>query len=141
MKSPLKQTKLEPATLGLDGVTLAAERTSSTFALQGVSNLAVFVKHTYSAATRIDVNLDLTPDGLDGIGSVTNWYKSQSVSISSGTATLSELDTQKATGGASGNYEIRFSDLNAAYGRLRISSTSGDASDIAVVTAIRAQAS
>ncbi len=141
MKSPFKQSKLTPAALGLNSVGLDAERTSSTFGLQGATNLAVFVKHTYAAATRIDVNLDLTPDGLDGTGSVTDWYKSQTVSISSGTATLSELDTQKATGSASVNYEIRFTDLNAAYGRLRISSTSGTASDLAVVTAVIGQPS
>jgi hypothetical protein len=132
-----RQVKSLPNEIGLDGVGLDAERTSTMFDLQGVTCLSVFVKHTYNAATRIDVNLDMAPEGMDVASGSSTWCKSQSATIVTGTATLAELDVQKATGSASGNYEVRFTDLNAFKGRLRISSTGGNGSDLAYVTIIR----
>lgn len=132
----MAQEVLSPAKLGLSAVVLSAEKTSNSFSLWGYPNLAVFVVTTWHAATRIDVNLDVTPDGWD-MGAISNWMKSQSATIASGAATMDELDIQKATSNAVVLFEVRFTELNAVHGRLRISSTAGD-TDTATVTGILA---
>lgn len=130
-----RQRVINPTELGLSAVTLATERTSNSIGLNGASRLAVYVKHSAnSAATRIDVNLDVTPEGMSG-ETVSNWYVSQTAAIAAGTVTLSDEDIQKAVSGVK-LFEVRFDELNAAYCRIRISGTSGAAGDIVSVTAI-----
>jgi hypothetical protein len=131
----LRQTVITPADLGLNGVALNSEKTSSTFSISGCREVAVYVNYTYAAGTAVTVELDMTPEE----GSVSNWYKQQSVSVAAGTGTLSSYVASKAAGAASQKFEIRFTELNGKQARIRIVATGAPtASDTAIVTAVTA---
>lgn len=120
-----KTKRLYPSDLSLSGVTLESERTSSTIECDGYDQLVLYVVHTNSSATRIDINVDSSPN--DG----TDWCEFQSENISSGTATLSDLDYQKTV---SASKKIRVAvPINDDQIRVRISGTSGGASDLVTV--------
>lgn len=131
----LNQKRLTATDLGLDGVTLAAERTSNAFPIEGYNHISVFVNFTHNAATRIDVNIDHSPLY---ISETPVWHELPISSTSStGVATVTELDAQRAVSGDK-KYTVKVGGLNGVAGRIRISGTSGGASDLVTVYAILA---
>ena len=123
------QRFISAAELGLSAVTLAAERTSNTINCEGMSQLSLQIEYTYSAATRVDVNIETS---LDPAGSLT-WALEHTEAIAAGAVTLSPEDYQKAVS-ASVNLTIH-KPINARHVRVKISSTGGGASDLATVKA------
>ena len=123
----IRQTKLDAATVGLSGVTLASERTSNNIICEGYNQCTVFVNlSAQSAATDVQVDVDTSDD--EG----TTWFPLQSVSIASGTGTLSDLQWTKAVSGAD-TFAFDFP-INYERIRLRVDGTSGGASDVVTVT-------
>ena len=125
------QRKLTPAALGLDAVTLAAERTSSVIDLTGASRLALYFDFTRSAYTAIAISVDFCPDEAADYAQ----YFEQSVSIASGTATMSDFSFAR-TISASKKLCLRLKDLDAVSAKIRVSATAGGASDLVTVKAI-----
>lgn len=115
-----------PDQLNLSGVTLASERTSNTIECDGRDQMTINVNlSARTAATAVLVAVDISPDG-------TTWYPLQSESISSGTATLSDLVWSKTVSGTdtwSFYYPIAAQKM-----RIRISGTGGAAGDVVSVT-------
>jgi hypothetical protein len=112
--------------LGLNGVTLASERTSNAQDGHGYSHLTVYLNATRAAYTALICKLEVSPDG-------TTWGQTKSESISSGTGTLSSY-SQSFTTSSSALVPFRF-DICDKYWRVLISATSGGSSDTAIVTA------
>jgi hypothetical protein len=115
--------------LGLSGVTLASERTSSSFGVSEREQLTVFVNlSARTSATAVLVNVDASNDGG------TTWFPVQSVAVAGGTGTLSDYTASKTVSGTD-TFEARF-ELNFQMCRIRVSGTSGAAGDVVSVTAL-----
>lgn len=129
-----RQVVLNPGELGLDGVLIAngAEVTGSNMDLTGVDELAVYLNVDYAAGTNLRVALDVTPEA----GSVSNWFLAQSESVTVGVGTANDYVTDRAIA-ADKKYVLKFKNINALQGRLRLLSTGGT-TDTVVVRAIKA---
>jgi len=114
--------------LGLSAVTLAAARTSSSFDVSGWSYLVLYVNFTYAAASDNTITIEFSPD------KGTTWFMDQTIAVSSGTATLSDL-TYSKTLSASDTYRVVLTLHSDDYARITIDGTSGGASDLVTVTA------
>jgi len=106
-----------PVATGLNASTLEAERTSSTLMCTGYDQMTIFVDHENSGCTRVDLNIDASPD--DG----TTWFPVQTTAVSAGAVTLSDADYQKTV---SANDEwIINTPINYDHVRIRVSSGAG----------------
>ncbi len=126
-----KQDALNAVELGLNAVTFASERTSSTFGLAGIDQIDLYCFHDYTAATGVTIELDTT----DQDGTPTEWFKTQAVAVSSGTGTASDFVFSKTTG-ADARFVCTFTGINARQGRLRINDTASGTTDTITVRAI-----
>ena len=109
------QRELSPAQVGIDEVAGNATTTGSWIESAGYSQATVHVKYTQSGGhtpTNVTFNIDVSHDGSTA-------YPLQAASVSSGVATLSDLQYSKATGGASKNFLV---DLPLNYESFRIKS-------------------
>lgn len=111
-----------PGKLGLDAVTLAAERTSNSFDMRYRSDVSVSVKATRGAYTAVLVTFQQSPNNG------TDWFDIQSVAIAAGTGTLSDYTASK-TVSASDNFEASLTSLAFKDMRIKVSGTAGAASD------------
>ena len=130
----LRQRVLTPSELSLDAVTLAANRTSAVFDLTGVSQLAVYLNlSAYSSETSVKVYLDLSPEVPGSYVA----YDQQSIAVAAGVGTATDLYVTHTVAAAE-NWEIRFRDLNAMSGKIRLVRAAGAAGDVISVKAIAA---
>jgi hypothetical protein len=114
--------------MGAGTVTLAAQRTSASFDARGYSALTLEINlSARTAATTIDVLLETSND--EG----TTWHRVQSVSVSGGTATLSDLLYQK-TVSAADTICINIP-INYSFMRIKVDGTSGAAGDVIAISA------
>jgi hypothetical protein len=111
-----------PEKLGLNGVTLAATRTSNSFDMRYRSALTVTVKATRAAYTALVLTFQHSPDGG------TTWADVQSESIAAGAGTLTDYSQTKTTS-SSVNYSTSLIDLSYKDMRVKIAGTAGGASD------------
>lgn len=119
---------LEAPELGLSAVTLASERTSSSFSATGWDSLTIYVNLTArSGTTALICKLEVSNDGG------TTWGQIKSESIAAGTGTLSSYSQSFATT-STGLTPYRF-DLDDDLVRVKVSATSGAAGDVCTVTA------
>lgn len=131
----MPQYQLQPYTyppkkLSLDGVTLAAERTSNSFHVAYRDNMNVFVElSARTTATAVLVKLEAYDEFL------AEWIPVQSVNISAGTGALSDFQFSKSVSGVD-TFNALFA-LDRAYDlvRLKVSGTSGAAGDVVSVSA------
>jgi hypothetical protein len=126
------QKRFTPSQLGLDGLALSAERTSNSLDIHGFGQMSIYIDFVRTAATRVDVNIDESPDF---ISETEQWFVPQTEAASSGTVTLSNEDYQKDVSGGSALWAIH-RPINGNSARIRISSTSGGASDTVQVWVI-----
>lgn len=126
---------MTPADLGMNGVVAAngAPVTSNTFLLAGWDDITIYVFLDYVAATRVDVELLVSPIFDTG---ATAFHSLQSETVAAGTATLSTYEQQKAVAAADLRFATRIKNLNAVEGRLRIEGVNGT-TDTITVYAIR----
>lgn len=129
MRTYTNSRTLPPAEVGLNGVTLAAERTSSSIASTGWNQLSVAVNLTArTAATTVTVSIDFSPDAG------TTWYPIQTGATAAGVVTLSDAVYTKAVSAADTfafNTPIAYDLL-----RLRLNGAGGAAGDVASVTVL-----
>lgn len=111
--------------LGLNGVSLDSTQTSSTFSVEGYTQMTTKVLHTNSSATAVQFYFEESDDGV-------NWVRAQTALVSAGTETLSDHTVEKAVSGDV-NYHHQLP-VTANLGRLVFTSTSGDASDTVTVS-------
>ena len=108
--------------LGLSAVTLASERTSTTFSVKGYRHLTVYVDVTArSALTALICKLKVS-DNATTLG------QTKSESISSGTGTLSTYSQSFATT-TTGLTAFRF-DIDDDFAQVLVSATAGAAGDV-----------
>lgn len=126
----VRQRWIQPGVLGIDGATLAAERTSNVIDLNGADRLTLYFDFTRAAYTAISISVDFSPfNSADYVQ-----YKEQSVSVASGTGTLSDYSFAKTTS-TSQKIKISLDKLDAKSAKVRVSATSGGASDLISVYA------
>lgn len=118
-----------------ESVTLAANRTSNTFAVGnpdgegGYTHLILFCNLDWVAETSIDVVVDFQPDG-----DTTNWYESQASTLAAGVSTLDDRRHRKAvTADTFWWLNVEVAGLRA---RIRILRTAGGATDLLVVRGV-----
>jgi hypothetical protein len=115
------------ADLNLSGVTLAAERTSSTFSTKGYRHLTVYVNLTArTSLTAVVCKLKVGPSA-SALG------QTKSESVASGTGTLSSYSQSFATT-STGVIPFRF-DVDDDFAHILVSGTSGAAGDVCTVDA------
>jgi hypothetical protein len=138
-RSQSRQRLLSPTDLSINAAAINAEVISTTFELEGIETLDIFVDYTYAAGTAVTVELDTNP--LSEIqDSTPTWFKTQSVAISTGTGTLSDFLFSKTVSAANQTFDCSFVGINALRGRIRIVATgSPTTSDVATVYAISKQ--
>lgn len=128
----IKQLRLGPGDLNLSEVSLDSEQTSESFSVEGYNILTIYIDHTNNSATRVDVNVDVSPYY---IAETPVWYDLTTQAVGSGTATAYDFDGQRSVSGDD-KWVVRLSGINAIAARVRISSTGGAASDLASVHVI-----
>lgn len=121
-RSTLAPFTYVPAKLGLDGVTLASERTSNSFDMRYRNKVTVSVKGTRTDYTALLVKYQHSPD------QGTNWFDIQSESIAAGTGTLSDYVPTK-TVSASDLFVTSLIDCKYKDMRIKVSGTAGSAND------------
>ena len=124
----VRQHKIGARELGLNAVTLAATRTSSSFAMTSYEQLTAEVNmSSQNTVTRVDIYMEVSND------SGTTWFRPQSKSIASGAATLWDLVYRKTVSDAD-QWLINFP-INYELGRLVVSvgAGTGSATDIVSV--------
>jgi hypothetical protein len=120
------QKFINAAALNLNGVAIAAAKTSDAFDVEGFNQMTIAVVHTYNAATTISLYLTYSEDG-------TNYCRMKTIdSIAAGTITISDATYSDATGGAADNFYLDIP-INYKYMKITIS-CDGAGTDTAVVT-------
>jgi hypothetical protein len=121
-RSKLSPYTYNPGQLGLDGVTLASDRTSNSFDVRYRSEASISVKATRSAYTAVNLKLQHSPNNG------TDWFDLQEITVATGADTLEDYNPTK-TVSASDNFEARITNLSFKDMRVVVSSTSGGAND------------
>ena len=124
--------RLTPDALGWSAKAANAAVTGSSFDATGADGLTVFVHFTRVAATG---TIALSVQAYDEV--VEAWTTLQTVAVASGTATLSAMSVDKATGSASQAYEVRLTELRFHKMRINMAAavTAAGATDLISISA------
>lgn len=123
MTNLAKRHTIIPRKLNLSAraITDSVWSASTAFGVGGYSQMTVEIVHTNSSATDIQFYLEHTPDG-------TNYAREQSVSISSGTGTLSDYTYNKAVTGDD-QWFVQIPITMDGNHRLQFTGSAGDGTD------------
>lgn len=126
MRPYVKSQWLTPNALGLNAVTLAADRTGSTLGVDGFTHLVLWVNFTYVAETGLNIAIDTQP-----IGDTSNWYESQIETYSAGSGDMANA-RHLEDGAATKLFRLSV-DIAGNNARVRLLRTAGGATDIVTV--------
>lgn len=123
MREFVKSHWLSPAQLGLSAVTLAANRTGSTFGIDGFTTLVLWINFTFLAETSLSIAVDTQP-----VGDTTNWYESQIETFSGGSGDLA--NARHVEDGAATKLFRLSVDIAGLNARVRLLRTAGGDTDL-----------